>query len=266
MKEVVYREYHPLIDGRAALLRLNRPEKMNPLDSVTIQSLNRHLDDLETERDVRAVIVTGEGRAFSAGGDLGGFLSLYSDAARFRAFLDDIRAVFDRLEAGRLVSVAAVNGVCVAGGLELMLACDLAVVSTVARVGDAHLTYWQLPGGGGSQRLPRAVGMARAKRLFYSQELLSAEEAVKFGLAVEAVEPADLVTRALALAGRAATAPEHTVLTLKRMLAVAASEPLSAGLTTEIDVLVDYAAGEINTARQGLARFFAAGTGGDISR
>lgn len=251
----VLMERRDLKAGTAVVLTLNRPELRNPLDWSTIKELNSCLDVAIAAPEVRAVILTGTPPAFSAGGDLRGYLDLYKSRSDFRAFLEDIRHLFDRLESSRLLSIAAVNGACVAGGFEMALACDLVLVSERARIGDGHLQFWQLPGGGGSQRLPRAVGSALAKRLFYTQELLSAEAAVRYGLAVEMVEPERLIGRALELAGKVAETPEDTVTTLKHLLMVADAQDLPGGLTAEIDALVDYAVAEGGSAYAGLQRF-----------
>lgn len=248
---------HVRAKGTVAVLTFNRADKMNPLDKRTVRSLNVHLDRLEEDPDVRAVIVTGEGPAFSAGGDLAGYLDLYQDADRFRHFLEDMRHAFDRLETGPMVSIAAINGVCVAGGLELVLSCDLAVIADDARIGDAHMTFWQLPGGGGSQRLPRAVGLTRAKQLFYTRELLTAADALAMGLVSKVAESGHLLDSAMALADRAIHSPGSTVRTLKSLLLTSTNEPMTQGLTSEIDVLVGYATGPDDVARAGLREFFA---------
>jgi enoyl-CoA hydratase/carnithine racemase len=255
MTELVKYEARDLSNGRVAILTLNRPIQYNPLDKHTIRALNTRMDEVLADERVRAVIVTGEGKAFSAGGDLKGYLDLYLDEPAFRTFLDDIRQFFDRLENGRLISIAAVNGACVAGGFEMALACDMIVMSRTAKMGDAHLKYWQLPGGGGTQRLPRAIGFAAAKRLLYSYELLDAEECRRIGLIGEVYEPERFIEQTLELANRLITTEPETVLTLKRLLKVAAETPLSEGLGIEIDEVTGHAIGKETTAYRGLLRF-----------
>lgn len=261
IQDLVLLEMREISGGRTAVLTLNRPEQRNPLDSHTIAALNARLDELLDDPLVRAVVITGAAPAFSSGGDLRGYLDLYRDPDGFRAFLDAIRHLFDRLEASRLLSIAAVNGACVAGGFEMALACDLIVAGRSARLGDGHLKFWQLPGGGGSQRLPRAVGFATAKRLFYTAELVSADEALALGLATAVYEDDELLDRAVELAERATATPEHTILTMKRLLAVAGSESLPEGLAQEIDLLVDYTTQEDGPAYAGLRRFLDAARG-----
>jgi enoyl-CoA hydratase len=253
--DLILLERRALTRGEVGILTFNRPDQRNPLDHSTVVALDRQLDGLIADEVVRAVIVTGAPPAFSAGGDLRGYLDLYQDGDGFRAFLETIRTAYDKLEQSRLLSIAAVNGVCVAGGFELVLACDLVLMARTARMGDGHLKFWQLPGGGGSQRLPRAVGFPVAKRLFYTYELLGAEECVRLGLALAAYDEAELLDRALELADRVTQVPQDTVTTLKGLLQVAAEEPLGPGLDREIDELVRYTAGTESAAYQGLLQF-----------
>jgi enoyl-CoA hydratase len=255
MTDLVLIEKENLANGRVAILRLNRPDQYNPLDKETMRALNTCFDSIVADEKVRAVVITGEGKAFSAGGDLKGYLDLYLDEAAFRRFLEDIKTFFDKLENGRLISIAAVNGACVAGGIEMALACDLIVMSRTARMGDGHLKFWQLPGGGGTQRLPRAIGFAAAKRLFYTYELLDAEECRRVGLASEVFEPENFLDKTLEYVNRMITTESDTVLAMKRLMKTAAEVPLAEGLDIEIDEVVRHAIGTEATAYRGLLRF-----------
>jgi enoyl-CoA hydratase/carnithine racemase len=170
------------IEGRTARLTLARPDKLNSLDWSTVKELRRAIAEIDSRPEVSFAVVTGQGRSFSAGGDLEGYLRLYAHPDEFAAFLADFHAMLAAIEASPKIYIAAVNGVCVAGGIELLLACDLAVAAEVAQIGDGHLNFGQLPGAGGSQRLPRAVGLLRAKHLILAGELLTAVEAERIGL------------------------------------------------------------------------------------
>ncbi len=178
--------------GAVTRITLNRPDKMNPLDRETVQQLQACFREADAEPSIRIVVLTGAGKAFSAGGDLEGYLTLYRDAAAFRQYLHELSALLDALERSSTLVLAAVNGYCVAGGLELLLACDLAIASEEARIGDGHLNFGQLPGGGGSQRLPRVVGVRRAKELILTGRLLDGREAERIGLVDTAVAAAEL--------------------------------------------------------------------------
>jgi enoyl-CoA hydratase/carnithine racemase len=251
---IVLSERRALSEGEVGIVTMNRGTQRNPLDKDTIRELNLHVDDLLADPAVRAVIITGAAPAFSAGGDLRGYLDLYRSEPDFEAFLVAIRDLFEKLETSRLFSIA-VNGVCVAGGFEMVLSCDLAVMARGARMGDAHMKFWQLPGGGGTQRLPRAVGTALAKRLLFTKQLLSAEECYQWGLVAQVSDPEQLIDDAVALADDVCAAPESTVLTLKGLLRTAETTPLDAGIDIEIARLVQYTSGVESDAYKGLLRF-----------
>ena len=242
---------HGGIDGVTATL--DAPEQRNPLDHATVRSLR---DELATtiESGARAFVVTGAGPAFSAGGDLRAYLDLYADADKFRAFLADFRALCDELETTDIVTVAMINGTCVAGGLELALACDFVVMSRSARIGDGHLGSGQIPGAGGSQRLYRAVGHQRAKRVLLAGDLLSADEAFAMGLVSHVVEPDALESSTLAIAAGAGRHSPLAYGNAKRMLRAAADLGLDDGLDREVEIVVGYATGS-HDAREGLHAF-----------
>jgi enoyl-CoA hydratase len=230
------------VDGAVVrVLTLQRGEQRNPVDAATARALRELLVVADGERAVRAVVVTGEPPAFSAGGDLRGYLSLYRDPPAFRAFLEDFAAVCELLERGRFASVAMVNGACVAGGLELALACDLVVASDTAKIGDGHLGTGQLPGAGGSQRLSRAIGFQKAKELLLTARLVSGTEAAAMGLVTLAVPAAELFERTLALVAEMTRHSPLAVQRMKELIALSQDEHRRDGLRAEIDVVVDYA-------------------------
>lgn len=186
---------HPLRrTAQAAVLRLNRPADLNPIDSDMLAALDTALDDAVADRRVRAVLITGNGRAFSAGGDMKKYRRLQRDPVGFPAFVAELHRVFGRLRDLPVPAVALVNGVTVAGGLELLLNCDFAIAARSARIGDGHLTFGQMGGGGALTLLPRMIGRARAVELVLSGRLLPAEEAAEWGLVSRVVDDADLLT------------------------------------------------------------------------
>jgi enoyl-CoA hydratase/carnithine racemase len=191
-----------LLDGDtcAALLRLNRPDQLNPIDGETLVTLDHLLDELLADTRVRVILVTGAGRAFSAGGDLKAYITLQRDPVMFPKFLDDLHRVFGRLRAAPVPVVALVNGVTAAGGLELILNCDFAIAARSARIGDGHLNFGQMGGGGVLTLLPRAVGRARAAELIFSGRLLDSTEAADWGLVNRVVADDALEIEGLALA------------------------------------------------------------------
>ena len=177
---------------RVVTLTLDRAAKMNPLDWDTVRELARAFAACEADPETEVVVITGSGKAFSAGGDLDKYIDIYRVPDEFRAFLRDFFDLLDRIERSELIVIAAVNGVCVAGGLELILACDVVITAEEAKIADGHLNFGQLPGAGGSQRLPRAVGIMRAKELILSGRFIDGREAQAIGLASLSAPLADL--------------------------------------------------------------------------
>lgn len=251
---MTYRNLTLAIEGATARLTLARPDKLNPLDWSTVRELKAAVAELEAMADVRFVILTGEGRSFSAGGDLEGYIRLYARPDEFQAFLDDFHAMLVGIEQARALWIAAVNGVCVAGGLELLLACDMGIAARSARIGDGHLNFGQLPGAGGSQRLPRAIGLLRAKHLMLTGELLDAETCERWGLVTRVVDDGELIGAAEALIeGMKAKSPVGLA-GMKRLANSTLITPYAQGLRDEIAFVHHYATTEPD-ATEGLMAF-----------
>jgi enoyl-CoA hydratase/carnithine racemase len=241
-------------DATAALLTLNRPDSRNPIDKITIRLLNTILSELIEEGQVAAVILTGTGEAFSAGGDLKGYRALYRNPESFKTFMQDFDEVCRILETAPFLTIAMINGTCVAGGLELSLACDFITIADEARVGDGHLRFAQLPGAGGSQRLVRAIGVQRAKYWLYTGRLFPATEAVAAGLAVFSAPGAELLERTLALAAEVAGLTPLGWRTMKQLVDVAQHTHLPDGLRIESRTVFEYATSS-HDATEGLKAF-----------
>jgi enoyl-CoA hydratase/carnithine racemase len=192
-------ERHRLDDGpaEAGIIRLDRPDQLNPIDAGTLVDLDAAIDELAGAPEVRTVLVTGTGRAFSAGGDMKKYIELQRDPVAFPRFVADLHRTFGRLRLLPVPVVALVNGITAAGGLELMLNCDFAIVAESARVGDGHLNFGQMGGGGVLTLLPRTIGRARAAELIFSGRFLSAGEAVQWGLASRCVPDDELLPAGL---------------------------------------------------------------------
>jgi enoyl-CoA hydratase/carnithine racemase len=235
-------------------LILARAEKLNPLDWGTVRELKEAVAKIEAMPDIAAVVITGRGRSFSAGGDLEGYLRLYRQPDEFSAFLDDFFQVLDAIEASSKIYVAAVNGVCVAGGLELLLACDLVVAAASARIGDGHLNFGQLPGAGGSQRLPRAIGLLRAKHLILTGSLLSAEEAERIGLVGQVVPDGELDQAVDALVAGLREKSRVGLRGAKHLTNLTLTTDLATGLQREMEFVHRYATTEPD-ATEGLVAF-----------
>jgi enoyl-CoA hydratase/carnithine racemase len=243
-----------LWDGSCARLTLTRADKLNPLDWATVRELRDAVAEIEVRSEISTVIVTGQGRSFSAGGDLDGYIGLYREPAQFAAFLQDFYAMLTAIEMSAKIYIATVNGYCVAGGLELLLACDLVVAAESAKIGDGHITFGQLPGAGGSQRLPRAVGLLRAKHLMLTGELISAEDARQMGLVNRVVPDAELAAAATALARQLDEKSRVGLRGAKYLANLTLSTDLATGLQQEIEYVHRYATTE-RDATEGLVAF-----------
>ncbi len=221
----------------AAVIRLNRPDQLNPIDDEVLDRLDDCIDEIEADPSVRAVLVTGNGRAFSAGGDLKKYVELQRDPVGFPEFVSHLHRTFGRLRAMRVPVVALVNGVTAAGGLELILNCDFAIVGESARVGDGHLNFGQMGGGGVLTLLPRAIGKARAVELLLSGRFLSSAETVEWGLATTCVPDGDLLAAGLEFASEVATKSPLAVANAKQVVHQLWSDngSVEAGLRFELE-------------------------------
>ncbi len=173
------------LDGGVALLTVNRPDKMNALNGEVRCALLGALEELEGHDDVRAVVVTGAGeKAFIAGADIGEFRDA-RPVEQYRSMQDG--DVYSALEAFRKPVVAMINGFCLGGGCELAMACDIRIAAAEAKLGQPEINLGLIPGGGGTQRLPRLVGEGRAMKMIMTGEMVSGEEAGRIGLVDQVV-------------------------------------------------------------------------------
>ncbi len=237
-----------------AIITLSRPEARNPLDAATVKSMRSLLEGFVDTADVESVIITGSGDSFSAGGDLKAYQTLFCDPEAFSAFLVDFEAVCDVLERSGLISVAMINGTCVAGGLELALACDVITIADDAQIGDGHLNFSQLPGAGSSQRLVRAIGAQRAKYWMLSGRLFEPAEAVDAGLALLLSPQSELRTRTLEIVTDLCRTSPLARQRMKELVSYAHRSLLQDGLAEEQRVAVEYAATS-HDATEGLNAF-----------
>ena len=177
---------------RVATITLNRPDALNALSPQMATELGHAAAAVAADESVKALVVRGAGRGFCAGADLLFFDRVFDDLALLPPYVSDLNDAFFALEALPVPTIALVHGYALAGGMELMMACDLAIVAEDARIGDQHANFGLIPGGGSSQRLPRRVGLPRAMELFTTGRWLSGAEAVDWGLALRAVPAASL--------------------------------------------------------------------------
>ena len=217
--------------GAVALLTLNRPDKRNALNGQLRCALLGALDVVARDQSVRSVVLTGAGdKAFVAGADIGEFEG--------RTPVDQYRvmkapSIYDAVERLPKPVIAAINGYCLGGGMELALACDIRLAASSARFGQPEVNLGIIPGGGGTQRLPRVVGLGAALRLILTGEMIDAAEALRVRLVEEVVEPERLLDRALAVGHAIASKSPVAVAAAKEATRAALSLPLADGLKLE---------------------------------
>jgi enoyl-CoA hydratase len=219
--------------GQVAYLELVNP----PLNLVTrdlTEQLSAALAALGAADDVRAVVVTGTGeRAFCAGSDIGEFEGLLGRVAEGKLLLEKL--VYRQLADLPMPTIAAIEGDALGGGLELALCCDLRIASARARLGMPEVRLAVVPGSGGTQRLPRVVGPARAKELILTGRIISADEAARIGLVNQVVPAGEARTTAEAMATEIAARGPLAVREAKRLIDLALDVDLDAGLAAELD-------------------------------
>jgi len=168
--------------GGGLWIFMNRPDVLNALHPAMIAAINQALDVAADENDLRAIVLSGRGRAFCAGADMKYNQSVSGLPGGNTAFVRAVSELTIRLEAFPMPVLAAINGATVAGGLELALGCDLVIAASGATLGDMHANYSLFPGGGASVRLTRRIGAPQAKRLMFWGETIAATRAQEIGL------------------------------------------------------------------------------------
>jgi enoyl-CoA hydratase len=218
--------------GRVAVLTLARPERLNAIGTPTVEALAAALIDLGADDEVGALVVTGEGKAFSAGADIAEF-SAFQRPAEFAAFIHRFTDTYAELQRLAKPSVAAINGVAFGGGFELALACDLRIAASGARLGVPEIKLGLLPGAGGTARLTRMLPPAVAKQLLLTGEPLTATDAHRLGLVNEVVPDGGALDRGVQLASGLAALPAQALAAAKRLVDEGVDMPLAAAVTFE---------------------------------
>ncbi|QBQ99358.1 enoyl-CoA hydratase/isomerase family protein [Paraburkholderia pallida] len=242
------------VRGGAMWITLNRPEAMNAISPEVVDGVGRALDEALARDDARVVVLTGAGRAFCAGADLK-FVRGETGGGQSGAgqFLASLLELLNRLERFPRPVIAAVNGLALAGGLELVLCCDLVLAARSARFGDAHANYGLLPGGGGSVRLPRKIGAARAKYLMFTGEFVPAAAMEAAGLVNEVVDDGALTQAVDALVAKIAAKSPLGVSRMKALVNDGLEQPVEVALRQEL--LMTALHEHSDDLREGLAAF-----------
>lgn len=238
-------------ESHVATVTLNRPEAANSLSIALLQQLRDAFYTLSYNRDVRVIIVTGAGNQFCAGADLKERKGMSDVEARQAIAL--IGDVVNACEAMSQPVIAAMNGAAFGGGLELALACDIRIASSSAKMGLTEAALGIIPGAGGTQRLPRLIGIGRAKELIYTARRLTADEALAYGIVEYVVSPEQLLAKANELATEIAS---NAPLSLKQAK-IAIHEGMQVDLHTGLKVEQLAYAGLFHSADrlEGLAAF-----------
>src|SRR5512139_68243 len=218
--------------GGVCTITLNRPGSMNSLNLRTVEALADAVGALRFDRSVRVAVITGAGeKAFCSGADLRERATLSPD--QVRRFIATIRDTFTAIEALPQPVIAAVNGVALGGGTELLLACDLRVASERATMGLTEVKLAIIPGAGGTQRLPRLVGKGRAKELILTGRSIGAAEALAIGLVNRVAPAGELMEAAGRLAGEMLSAGPVALRQAKRAINQGCETDLATGLALE---------------------------------
>jgi enoyl-CoA hydratase len=230
--------------GGIAVITLNRPDSLNSVNTKMQAEMKEVWDDIEQDKNVRVVIITGGEKCFSAGADIREQfppgVSRPSSRDQFKKIED-----FDR------PTIAAISGYCLGGGLELALCCDLRIASETAQFGLVELRVGMVPGAGGMQRLPRTVGITRAKQMLYLAERIEAQEAYRIGLVNKVVRVSELMEEAKKMASAMLDMPPHGLKIAKKCV----NEGLQMDLQSALKFDVETAAKEMATllARENMA-------------
>ncbi|WP_417672183.1 enoyl-CoA hydratase/isomerase family protein [Roseibium sp.] len=245
-----------VFDG-IAVLTLNRPDSLNALSKEMVQALEARIDEIAVMPDVRVVILTGAGRGFSAGGDLKEFeAELKVDKSMLLKTLAYNQDVIQKLEDLPIPVIGAVNGFAVAGGLELLLTCDLLIASDKAKLGDGHAQFAIVPAGGATVRLMERLPPVRAAELLYTAKLFDAETLHDWGL-INAVVPGEsLMDHAMEMAREISACSPEVIRHIKQMIRPSANPKSRLGrLGSEIEHFAVHVEGE--DLAKGLSAFSA---------
>jgi enoyl-CoA hydratase/carnithine racemase len=244
---ILYRE-----EGPVGWLTLNRPHDGNMFTPAMCHEIRDCINDVRRETRTRVLVITGAGNVFCAGADLAEARERTASSSDFRAWLALWRDTFRAIERCPKPVLAALNGMTLAGGLELALACDLMIAADNAVVGDVHCRYGLVPGGGGSQRLPEAVGTRRARWLMYTGVTLTAAQALEWGLVQAVVDHRAFHEGVHKIAATMARRSSVSLAVMKRLSMPRAIT--DEGLDEEIDAAAELIVGP--DVREGLAAFF----------
>lgn len=224
------------VTGEIALVTLNRPHCLNALNGQLFQELEQCMMEIEKRGDIKVVILTGAGdKAFAAGADISAMVDM--TVVEGRAFDKLIQEVSMRMENMPQVIIAAVNGFALGGGCELSLSCDIRVASENARFALPETGLGIIPGGGGTQRLPRIIGQGRAMEMIVTGRQIDAQEAYRIGLANHVVPQEELMDFCMKMAKKICSKSSYANALAKRAVNLSEDTDLRSGLAAELELI-----------------------------
>lgn len=237
--------------GEVGFIKINRPDRLNALNSRILEELTSALKDVGQDDALKVVIITGEGKAFIAGADIAEMRDM--DSLQARAFSQRGQGVLDQIESMEKPVIAAINGFALGGGCELAMACDIRLASDQATLGQPEVNLGVIPGFAGTQRLARLIGEARAKELVFTGEIIDAQRACSYGLVNKVVPADELLDEALSLAKKIATKGPVAVSLAKAVIHRGLQVDQGSGTALETDAFaLCFASGQ---AREGMTAF-----------
>ena len=220
---------------QTAWIYLNRPDDMNAIGKDLLAALKDALMQAETDEDVRVVVLSGKGKAFCAGANLKELMEdLEVNHPQTPGLLDSSEELFGKLERYSKPIIAALNGITLAGGLELAMTADIVIASDRAKIGDAHANFGVLPGGGGAVKLPRKIGVNRAKYLLFTGEFISAADMKAYGFVQEVVPAEELEMAVQAIADKISEKSPLVLRKMKQLVADGMEQPVEIALKQEL--------------------------------
>jgi len=236
--------------GKVGLIRLNRPKQLNALNDRLMSELSEALDTFEADENIGCIVITGSEKAFAAGADIGAMASFsYMDAYRG----DYITRNWERVKTCRKPVIAAVAGFALGGGCELAMMCDMIFAADTAQFGQPEIKLGVLPGAGGTQRLPRAIGKAKAMDMCLTARMMDAGEAEKSGLVARVIPAPDLLGETLAAAEKIASYSLPVAMMIKECINRAYESGLNEGLLFERRVF--HSAFALEDQKEGMRAF-----------
>lgn len=217
------------------LLTLNRPDAMNALNRELIYEMEQVINEVVQDDHTRVLIITGGSKVFAAGGDIKAMAQC--DSLEARKYVQPIQKLFKQIEEMPQPTIAAINGYAMGGGVELTLVCDFRIAADNAKFAFPEINLGIFPAAGGSQRLPRLIGMAKAKELMFTGDTIDAAQALQIGLVNQVTSPGELMNHVLKLAAKLSQKPPLTLRTLKSSMHSILNSDQNMGLEMELEKL-----------------------------